>query len=432
MVARALAVGADAAEASVRANRSISVNVRLGRLEDVDHADSGTVALRLFIGGRSASLSSAAMSADALDALVERAMTMAQLSPDNPWAGLAPHEMLASGAPPELDLIDRQPALTPEVLLDMARAAEDAALAVPGVTNSEGGSASLSRGTSAMVTSHGFARGVEATGYSLSASVIAGDGAAMQRDYEWHSARHLADLETATAIGARAGGRAAARLNPGVMPSGAMPVLFDPRVAGSLIGHLVSAMAGPAIARGHSFLIDKERAQLFSEAISISDDPHRLRALRSHAFDGEGLPTRPSLLVDQGVIAPWLCDVASARQLGREPTGHASGGGGVTTGNLALAPGARDRAALMADVREGVLITELIGQGVDLLTGDYSRGASGVRIVDGQLAGPVAGFTIAGNLLSMFADLRAANDVERRMSTHVPTLRIDTMMVASD
>jgi PmbA protein len=210
-----------------------------------------------------------------------------------------------------------------------------------------------------------------------------------------------------------------------------MPVLFDPRVAGSLIGHLIAGMSGPAIARRKSYLLEHEGGALFPAGITITDDPLRPRGMKSRAFDGEGLPTRAARLVDAGVIGPWLCDAAAARQLGRSPTGHASGGG-VGTGNLTLLPSATSRAALIADVKDGVLITELIGQGVDLLTGDYSRGASGWRIVDGQIAEPVSNFTIAGNLLRMFADLRAADDLDTRHATHVPTLRTDSMTVAGD
>lgn len=430
-VARARRAGADAAEATAGAICSASLNVRLGALEDVDHAEGGDLSLRLFIGQRSATLSTANINPAALDALVARAMAMARLSLENPWAGLAPQELLAVGALPDLDLTDTARP-TPEALRDLACEAEDSARAVAGVTNSEGGSASFSQSAHAMVTSHGFARCTRGTAFSMSASVIAGAGSDMQRDYDWHSARHFSDLEGAGQLGRGAGKRAVARLNPESLASGAMPILFDPRVSGSLLGHLISAMAGPAIAKGRSFLADHAGAKLFPDAITLWDDPHRVRGLRSHATDGEGLPTQASALVERGRLAPWLCDVASARQLGRNPTGHASGGGGVSTGNLSLAPGTASRDTLFHDVKNGVLVTELIGQGVDLLTGDYSRGASGWRVIDGQIAGPVSGFTIAGNLLPMFADLRAANDVNRRYSTHVPTLRTDSMMVAGD
>ncbi len=431
-VACARAAGADAAESSVHVSQSLGVHVRLGRLEDVTRSEDRALSLRLFIGQRSASLSTADYRPAALATLVERAVAMARLAPENPWAGLAPKDLLATADMPDLDLFDLAQRPTPDQLRDNAMAAEDAARAVALVTNSEGGSASTGQSLQAYVTSHGFAQATRATSFALSASVIAGDGSEMQRDYDYHSARHLSDLEAADSIGRSAGQRCVAKLQPGQMPSGAMPVLFDPRVAGSLLGHAIGAMAGPAIARGQSFLADHGGAPLFPDGITLRDDPHRRRGLRSHSYDGEGLPTRPSAMIDRGRIGDWLCDAASARQLGRLPTGHASGGGGVTTGNLSLDPGQCDRAGLMADIKDGILVTELIGQGVDLLTGDYSRGASGWRIINGALAGPVSGFTIAGNLLAMFADLRAANDVNRRYSTHVPTLRTDAMTVAGD
>lgn len=431
-VARARSAGADAAEAVVRSVRSSGVSVRLGALEDVERSEDSDLSLRLYVGQKSASVSTADVSPAALDALVERAVAMARAAPDNPWAGLAPDELLLRDDPQDLDLFDPAGEPSPERMRALAQEAEDAARSVPGVTNSEGGSASANVAVHVLATSQGFARGYAATGYSLSASVLAGDGDMMQRDYDWHSARHFADCEAADMIGRRAGERAVARINPGSLPSGRMPVLFDPRVAGSLIGHLISGMSGPAIARGKSFLIGREGAQLFPAGIIVEDDPLRPRGLRSHAFDSEGLPTRSSRMVDAGVIAPWLCDTASARQLGRQPTGHAAGHGGVTTGNLSLLPGPRSRAELMADIKDGVLVTELIGQGVDLMTGDYSRGASGWRIINGEIATPVAGFTIAGNLIDMFADLSAANDVDRRHATHVPTLRTDSLTVAGD
>lgn len=431
-VARARAAGADAAEAVVRSVRSSGVSVRLGQLEDVERSEDSDLSLRLFVGQKSASVSTADVTPAALDALVERAVAMAKAAPDNPWAGLAPEAMLARGDLPDLDLFDPAGEPSPERMRALALEAEDAARAVPGVSNSEGGSASANVALHVLATSHGFANGYATTGYSLSASVLAGEGDAMQRDYDWHSARHFADCEPAADIGRRAGERAVARLNPGTVPSGRVPVLFDPRVAGSLIGHLISGMSGAAIARGKSFLIGHEGAKLFPDAIVLEDDPLRPRGLRSHGFDSEGLPTGASRMVDAGVIAPWLCDSASARQLGRQPTGHAAGPGSVTTGNLSLLPGPLSLAQLMADIRDGILVTELIGQGVDLMTGDYSRGASGWRIVNGEIAGPVAGFTIAGNLIDMFADLRAADDVNRRYATHVPTLRTDSLTVAGD
>lgn len=429
-VRRALAAGADAAEARCRESRAVSVHVRLGELEDVSQSEDCDLSLRLFVGQRSASLSTADLRSRAVDALVDRAIAMARLAPENAWAGLAPEDRLAKAPLPDLDSFDPNFVPDAEALRDRATRTEAAAREVQAITNSDGASASYGTAVHAHVTSHGFAHCARGTSFSHSTSVIAGTGEHMQRDYDYHSARHFDDLDPPESVGRRAAERTLARLHPAVPSGGAKPVLFDPRVAGSLVGHLVSAMAGPAIAKQRSFLIDHAGARLFPTAITIADDPHRLRGMRSFAVDGEGLPTHPSLLVDQGRIGGWLCDSASARQLGLAPTGHATGHGGVTTGNLSVAPGRESVDAMMADIRYGVLVTDLIGQGVDLLTGDYSRGASGQLIIDGALAGPVAGFTIAGNLLAMFADLRAANDVNRRFSTHVPTLRTDSMTVA--
>ena len=431
-VARARAAGADSAEAVVRAGFASSIGVRLGALEDVARSEESDLSIEVYIGQRSASVSTADHSPAALDALVERAVAMARLAPENPWSGLAPAELLFKGAAPDFDMADPGGEPSPDTLRAMALAAEDAARAVPGVTNSEGGSAAANRAAHAHVSSNGFAGGSIVSGYSISASVLAGEGERMQRDYDWHSARHLADLRDAATVGRRAGERAVARLDPAPLRSGPMPVLFDPRVAGSIVGHLIGAMSGPSVARGKSFLSSHAGERLFPDDIVIEEDPHRLRGLKSRAFDGEGLPTRARRLVDAGVIGPWLCDMAAARQLGCAPTGHGSGGGGVSTANLTLLPGLVNRDALMADIKEGVLVTEMIGQGVDMLTGDYSRGASGWRIVNGQIAGPVAGFTIAGSLLAMFADLRAANDLCTDHATHVPTLRTDSMTVAGD
>ena len=429
----AVKAGADAADALYYCNAATSVSMRLGALEDVERSEGQDISLRAFVGQRSASVSTADMDAGELAKLVERCVAMAREAPEDPYAGLAPQDMLFMGTAPDLDLDDGSEA-DPQALRAAALTAEDAARAVAGVTNSEGGTASHSRMRFALATSHGFAGGYGASGHSLSASVIAGEGAAMQRDYGWHSAHHLSDLESAADIGARAGTRAVARLNPGKAPVGKLPILLDPRVGGSLIGHLLGAIAGPAVARGTSFLLGKEDQALFDSGIVIRDEPHRPRGLRSRAFDGEGLPTAARDIVADGRVTGWLLDTASAKQLGLAPTGHASRGGGasgVTASNLHLAPGAASPEALMADVAEGVYITELIGQGVNPVTGDYSRGASGFAIRGGELAEPIAEFTIAGNLIDMFAAMIPANDLIFRHAANAPTIRIDGMTVAS-
>jgi len=425
--------GADAADALYYCNAATSVSMRLGALEDVERSEGQDIALRAFVGQRSASVSTADMDPGELAKLVDRCVAMAREAPEDPYAGLAPDELLFRGPVPDLDLDDGSEA-DPQALRAAALEAEEAARAVAGVTNSEGGTASHSRTRIALVTSHGFAGGYGASGHSLSASVIAGEGATMQRDYGWHSAHHLSDLEAALAIGTRAGTRAVARLNPGKAPVGKVPVLFDPRVSSSMISHLLGAIGGPAIARGTSFLLGKEEAQLFDSGIVIRDEPHRARGLRSRAFDGEGLPTAARDIIAGGRLTGWLLDTASARQLGLTPTGHASRGGGasgVAVSNVHLAAGSVTPAALMADVTEGVYVTELIGQGVNPVTGDYSRGASGFAIRGGQLAEPIAEFTVAGNLVDMFAALVPADDLEYRHGTNAPTIRIDGMTVAS-
>lgn len=435
LVERARRAGADAADAVYSGSASESVQVRLGALEDVERSESEHLDLRVFVGKRSASIGSSDLSDAALAELAERAVAMARAAPEDPYAGLAPDDRLYRGPFPDLDLADpAEP--SPQRLREMAVEAEDAARAVAGVTNSEGGSASASARTFALATSHGFCGATSGTGHAISATVVAGEGSSMQRDYAWRSARHAADLPEPAEIGAQAGERAVKRLNPGRLKSGAMPVVFDPRVGGSLIGHLVGAMAGSAIARRSSFLLGRDGEQLFASGIAIVDDPLRKRGLGSRPFDGEGLPTAGRHLVQDGRITGWLMDSAAARQLGAEPTGHAvrghGGAPGVSPSNLHLEAGTLSVEELIADIDDGVLVTELIGSGVNGVTGDYSRGASGYRIIKGEIAGPVAEFTIAGNLIDMFRQLTPASDLEWHRSVNVPTIRVEGLTVAGD
>lgn len=435
LIARARRAGADAGDAVYLGNSSESVSVRLGALEDVERSESENIGLRVFVGGASASIGSTDLGDAALDELASRAVAMARLAPADKFAGLAPEELLLNGPAPDLEL-DDQAERTPAELRRLAEEAEDAARAVAGVTNSEGGGASAGRGLFALATSHGFSGAYAASSHSVSASVVAGEGSAMQRDYSWRSTRFAADLRAPAEIGREAGERAVRRLNPGRVKSGAMPVVFDPRVANSLVGHLLGAMSGTSIARRASFLLDRDGQKLFDSAITITDDPLVRRGMRSRPFDGEGLPTTPRKLVDAGCLTGWLMDAAAARQLDAQPTGHASRGSSgaphVTSSNVVLGAGNVSPAELMADIADGVYVTELIGQGVNGVTGDYSRGASGFRIVGGGLAGPIAEFTVAGNLIDMFAAMTAANDLEVYRGIDTPTLRIDGMSVAGD
>ncbi len=433
IVARAMKAGADAADAVFAADAATEISVRLGALEDVGRSESEDLGLRVFIGQRSASVSTSDLAPEALEQLVERAIAMAREAPEDRWAGLAPEERLMKGDAPLLDLDDGGD-MSPTELREAALAAEEAARAVPGVTNSEGGGASASRSLWALATSHGFSGAYANSGYGLSASVIAGEGSGMQRDYAFTSARHRSRLESPEEIGRRAGERAVARLNPGRMESAALPVVFDPRVGAGLLGHLTGAIAGQAITRRTSFLLEALGTKVFADGITVSDDPHRPHGLRSRPFDGEGLPVSPCAIIEDGVLSTWLLDSASARQLGLEPTGHAArgvgGAPGVTTSNLYMHAGHVPVATLIGDIKRGVYVTELIGQGVNGVTGDYSRGAAGFLIEDGELAGPIAEFTIAGNLKDMFRNVTPANDLEFRYGTNVPTLRIDGMTVA--
>jgi PmbA protein len=440
LLRRATAAGAQAGDAVYVASASQSVTVRLGLLEDVERSESEHIGLRVFTGGASASIGSSDLGDAALDELAQRAVAMARLAPPDAYAGLADDALLLRTAPDDLDLDDGGEA-QPQALRQMAEAVEAAAMAVPGVTNSNGGSASSGRSVFALATSHGFSGAYAASSHGISASVLAGEGSTMQRDYAYRSTRHAADLNAgdligAEAIGREAGERATRRLNPGRMRSGPMTVVFDPRVGASLVGHLIGAINGASIARRASFLLDRDGAQLFDSAVTITDDPHVRRGLRSRPFDGEGLACASGALVKDGRLTGWLMDSAAARQLGRAPTGHAARGGSgaphVSTGNVALLPGTLSPAALIADIADGVYVTELIGSGVNGVTGDYSRGASGYRITGGVIGEAVAEFTVAGNLIDMFAALIPASDLERRHGIDVPTLRVDGMTVAGD
>lgn len=425
--------GADAADAVARASLSEGIGVRLGALEDVERSESEELHLRVFVRQRSASISSSDFSQAGIDALAERAVEMARLAPEDSHAGLAPAEALFAGPMPDLDLEDgHEP--SPEALREAALLAEDAARAVTGVTNSNGASAGYSRSVAALATSTGFARSYAAAAHSLSASCIAGEGSGMQTDYAYHTVRHHRDLPRPEAVGREAADRTVARLDPAAMPSGKVPVVFDPRVGNSLVGNLLAAMSGKAAASKATFLLGHEDEQLFDTAIRILDDPLRPRGLRSRPFDGEGVACLPRALVEGGRIFGWMTNVASAAQLGLPLTGHAARGGGGAPGigasNVHMAPGDLSAEALMADIADGLYVSGMFGQGANLVTGDYSKGVHGFRIRDGRLAEPVAEITIAGHLLEMFRALTPANDLEFRHAVNVPTLRIDGMTVA--
>ena len=434
LVERAVNAGADAADAVYIGERSSSVSVRLGELVQVNRSEGEEIGLRLFLGQRSATVASSDLAEEALAALVERAMAMAAEAPEDPFAGLAPDDLLQRGELPSLDADDGQDP-DPAVLRARALAAERAALAVPGVTNSSGGSASASASTLALATSAGFAQAFRASGYSCSAGVITGEGAGMQRDHAWHSARHLDDLEAADEIGRLAGERAVARLYSTRPKPGRMAVLFDPRVASTLLGHFAGAIGGSSVARKASFLQGRLGSRVFAAGVTIVDDPLRMRGLRSRPFDGEGLIVARQELVSDGMLNSWIAECASARQLGIKPTGHAARGAGGAPGaspsNFYIAAGTRSRNALFAAFPEALLVTELIGQGVNGVTGDYSRGAAGFMVRGGAIAEPVAEITIASNLIDMFATMEPGSDLEFRRGVDAPTLLVPEMTVGA-
>jgi PmbA protein len=435
LLALAKRAGADAADAVYMGEASVGIGVRLSKLEDVGRSEGEEIGLRLFIGQRSAQVSVSDLSPAALAEACARAAAMAAEAPEDAYAGLAPEDRLFRGERRDFDLFDPLvEALHPDRLRDMALEAEDSARAVQGISNSEGGSASAGTSVSALATSHGFRGSARGSSVSVSAVVVSGAGSGMQRDYAYHQCRHLEDLDAPATIGTLAGERTVARLDSVKPPTGKIPLIFDKRVSASLIGHLLGAISGSSIARKTSFLLDRAGTRILPEALSVVDDPHRARGLRSRSFDGEGVATSPRRIVDKGILTGWLVESASGRQLGLPPTGHASRGTsgppGVSASNLWLEGGCVKRQALLADVKLGLYITELIGMGVNGLTGDYSRGAGGFMVRDGALAEPVSEATIAGNLLDMLLAMVAADDLEHRFAMNAPTIRIDGMMVA--
>ena len=434
LVERGIGAGATAADAIYVGSRSSGVQVRLGELEDVARSEGEEIGLRLFVGQRSASVASSDLSKEVLDMLVERCLAMAKEAPEDPFAGLAPTELLHRGELPFIDNEDsREP--DPAELRERALEAENAALAIAGVTNSSGSGASASASTLALATSGGFSGAYRTSGHGCSTTVVAGEGSGMQRDHAWHSARHLEDLEAPHIIGRRAGERAVARLNPTRPGPGKYPVLFEPCAGASLLGHFIGAINGSAVARKTSFLQDKLGDRVFAAGITIIDDPLRLRGLRSRPFDGEGLSVSRRELVVDGILQSWIAESASARQLGIQPTGNASRGVGGAPGaaptNLYVTTGSRTREELLAAFPEAVLVTELIGQGVNNVTGDYSRGATGFMVRNGEIAEPVAEITVASNLIDMFATLEPASDLEFRYGTDTATLLVPEMTVGS-
>ena len=432
LVTAARKAGADQADALAVRSISLAVEVRDGAVEESERSEGDDLGLRVVVGHKQAVVSTNDLKANGFDALAERAVAMARAAPEDPFAGLAEAGQLARQLP-ALDLIDpHMPDV--DVLEARAREAEAAGLAVNGVTKSGGASASAGIGGLVLVTSHGFHGATIASRHGIAMTAIAGDGTGMERDYDFSSALHASDLEGAQAIGRRAGERAVKRLNPRKVATRRVPVVFDSRISGSLVGHLASAANGSSVARKTSFLREKLGEKIFASGIDIIDDPLRPRGLRSRPFDAEGIAGRRRHLVEDGVLKTWILDCATARELKLETTGHAQRGVSSTpspsASNLHMAAGSKSPDELIADIDDGFYVTDMIGMGVNLVTGDYSRGASGFWLEKGECTYPVSEVTIAGHLSDMFASLMPANDLVFRYGTNAPTLRVEGMTVA--
>ena len=436
LVAAARRAGADQADALAVRSVALSVEVRDGAVEESQRSEGDDLGLRVIVGHKQAVVSTNDLKGVGFDTLAERAVAMARSAPDDRFAGLADTKDLARDVAQEMAALDLLDPDMPDVALLEARAreAEASGLAVRGVTKSDGASASAYIGGLVLVTSHGFHGATIASRHGISMTAIAGDGTGMERDYDFSSTLHASDLEKAQAIGRRAGERAVERLNPRKVTTRRVPVVLDSRISGSIVGHVASAANGSAIARGTSFLREKLGEKILSSGIHIIDDPLRPRGLRSRPFDVEGIAGRSRHLVEHGVLKTWILDCATARELGLRTTGHAQRGvssmpsPGVS--NLHMTPGSKSPHELIADIADGFYVTDMIGMGVNLVTGDYSRGASGFWIENGERTYPVSEVTIAGHLSEMFASLVPANDLVFRYGTNAPTLRIEGMTVA--
>jgi len=433
VAAAALKLGAEAAEVAFAERQALSVTVRLGALEEVEREESRDLGVRVLIGKRQASVSGSDISKAGRDLLVERAVAMAKLAPEDPYIGLAPAERLARGPYPDLQLLDPTE-LSAAALEDRARDTEDAARAVAGVTNSNGGSASWSSSTWRLVTTGGFSGEHRGVTFGLSAQAIAGEGAGMEQGGEGRAMRWLEDLPTPQAIGAEAGRRAVAALGARKIESTTATVIFQNHVAGSLLGPLLGAISGPSVARGVSFLKDRLGQKLFPDAITLTDDPHRPRGLGSSPFDDEGVANKAMNLIDKGVLTTWLLNCGSARQLGLETTGHASRGlagpPGVGATNLALGPGDQSLEQLMAGAKTGLLVTSMFGPSLNSNTGDWSVGCSGQWFENGEIAYPVNEVTVAGNLIDIYARLIAGSDLINRGASIIPSILVDDLAIA--
>ncbi|TBW34985.1 TldD/PmbA family protein [Siculibacillus lacustris] len=429
LVAAAIAAGADRADAVAVRGVSLSVGVRLGEVEDSERSEGDDFGLRVFVGRRQATISANVFADPA--GLAARAVAMARAAPEDPFADLIDPDLLTRDFV-DLDLLDLGTPSAAE-LTARALATEDAARAVAGVSNSGGASASWSLGGLVLVTSHGFAGAWLGSRHALSVTALAGSGTAMERDWAASSKIFAEDLETPEEIGRRAGERAVRRLNPRQIDTRVATVVWEPRAATGLVGHLLSAINGAAVARRTSFLSKARETAVFAPGVTITDDPYRRRGLSSRPFDGEGVAGPVLNLVEDGILRHWLLDGASARELGLATNGRAARGTGSPSPgstNVTLQPGPTGRDAMIRSIDAGLLVTDMIGSGVNGITGDYSRGASGFWIEKGEITHPVSEVTVAGNLIDMYARLVPADDLEHRFGIDTPSVMIEGLTIA--
>lgn len=435
LLGKAREFGADAADAVMFETVHVSTARRMGKPEGLERSENKALGLRVFSGQQQAIVSATDMLPATLSELAERAVAMAKATPADPYSTLAPAALLGKKIP-NLDLLD---ASEPDVkwLSDQCQEAEEAALSVKGITNSEGAGAEYSQSRVSLAIDGGggkFAHSYSSSHFSVSVSVLAGEGTGMERDYDFTSARHRRDLASARTVGLSAAERALKRLNPRKIATRQVPVVFDPRISRSLLGVLANSISGSSIARGSSFLKDALHQPVFAGNITIIDDPHIKAGLASKPFDAEGVGNNKRAIVENGVLSTWLLDMRTANKLGMETTGHASRGiaspPSPSASNLYMQKGKLSSAALMKDIKAGLYVTETFGMGINITTGDYSQGAAGFWIENGELAYPVSEITIAGNLRDMFKTAVPADDLEFRYATNAPTLRVETMTVA--
>lgn len=429
--------GADQADAIAVDGTSISIDVRGGALEHADRSEGIDIGLRVMVGQRQACVSSSDTKPDTLRQMADRAIAMAKEAPEDPYAGLADPSQLASNTDNStLDLYDPSDEPDPAMLQDQAARAEAAALQNDGISQVQSASAGYSHNRIHLAGSNGFSAGYSRTSRGLSCVAISGTGADMERDYDYDSRIFGADLRDPTEIGIRAAARAVERTGARKPKTGAYPVLFDERISSALIGHLLQAANGAAIARGSSWLRDAAGGQVLPKGLSIIEDPHRLRTASSRMFDAEGLPTARRAIVDDGVLMGWTLDLANARKLGMDSTANAARGTSAppspSLSNIALTQGTASRAELIAQMGTGLLVTSMIGSTINPNTGDYSRGASGFWIENGEITHAINECTVAGNLRDMLMRITPANDAQPHLSTVVPSLLVEGLTLAGD